>query len=165
MVSAPFPAALPAPTTSLPGRLNQAGDSTKRKAEDDAVARSSKVRSSDDDDEDDDDAPEPASPPKRHKQSNAAAKLRDTALAASKSKTSVNNNNNNNNAAPQQRSVGLGDKVVLVIDHRELKKKRGQALRQLLQELGIPMLERALNLTDMIWIVQCGNRELVLKHG
>jgi ERCC4-type nuclease len=62
------------------------------------------------------------------------------------------------------------DSVVLVIDFRELKRKRGAQLRQALTGLGVQVEERSLALTDMLWVVRKagainGDEDLVLRHG
>jgi ERCC4-type nuclease len=59
-----------------------------------------------------------------------------------------------------------GDEVVLVVDHRELARKRGAKLRQELERLGVRMESAALALADMAWIVRDGRGGVwMLRHA
>jgi hypothetical protein len=158
-----------------PGLIG-AADYGKRKAEDALSTREGSARI------DADHAPQDeavAGPSKRHRQG-TVAQLRETVLttnasaASTKLPTSVDDddliiNNNNNNDNDDNRppvSVARDAKVVLIVDHRELKKTRtGQKLRAALEDLGVPMEQKSLNLADMVWVARKGHREVVLKHG
>ncbi len=47
-----------------------------------------------------------------------------------------------------------GDQVVLVVDHRELARKRGAKLEMELERLGVQLESKVLALADMAWIVR-----------
>lgn len=56
--------------------------------------------------------------------------------------------------------------VRLLVDFRELKRKRGRQLKQALEELHVPVEERVLALSDMLWVVQTASgAECVMRHG
>jgi hypothetical protein len=58
-----------------------------------------------------------------------------------------------------------GDKVKLVVDHRELARKRGARLKMELERVGFEIETRALGLGDMAWIVKdSSGRERMLRH-
>ncbi len=58
-----------------------------------------------------------------------------------------------------------GDKVVLVVDFRELARKRGARLKEALERTGVCFESRGLGLGDMAWIVKDSNgKERMLRH-